>query len=105
MVAFKPWRTHRFFLLCESRKKIDERVCAEFDLSFIITRYANSVNDRSSLGLDLMVWNEEDEIWQSPFCLKSGDLGCVPLYVDEIAGACFVKWFETPERLSKSFNC
>lgn len=36
--------------------------------------------------------------------LKSGELGCVPPYVEEIAGTRFVKWFETPERLSKSFN-
>lgn len=57
MVVYKPWRIDRLFLLCGSRKWIDEKEGAEFGLSFIIAQYVNSVNDISSLGLDYMVWN------------------------------------------------
>lgn len=65
MINFTPWRIDRLFPLCGRRN--DGREFAEFDLNFIIIQYVSSVSDINSLGLDLIVRNEEDEIWQSPF--------------------------------------
>ena len=66
-VNFKSWRIDRLFLLCGRRNGGKE--CAKFDLKFIITQYVSSVSVVNSLGLDLIVRNEEDEIWQSPFLI------------------------------------